>query len=1259
MSDQNTQAKLELEVEVRAAEKVKALKSDLDSIVLTLKDLAKLKVPDNLAAKLQPNAARDALNTMNAKAQAASKIAGIEAQASRQRRADASAEAASRRMFDAADVAALKAKMGFQARMGRQRYQEDAAAERQRRAYDAAALRDFRERFAFATRMGRQRQAEARESERAEAAATRTRIAGERQVRQERERTHREAIRYGRDAFGKGRQAVREIVRPPAAVAAAGAAGAVAGTRRVLRAEGDVDAAEMNARIYGGLSFDLARKLRDQWAAPLAEALGAGTDSLLNAYTEATKVGIPAAGAQAFAELATKTSEAWSVSFDVVTDTLGTVNSILTSKGAAYDGRKLKSVANTLQYLAAKQSTTPEKLISFLKRGAGGADVLGMSMESALAFGSASTSLGNQAGQSGSLLDYIAGRVVEMPKITKGHGDQAKQARQLVGALGFGSAQAMDAKRRSNPDAFLPDLMERFSKIKDPRKQDQAIRFFAGREWLGEFGRMVKGADTYREAVKLAKESKGLDAIGQVWELHRLKLAFVFKQFRTGWLNILGEFGKVLSPMARQAGDYFLEWTVKLRAGGLQARFRAALDGLIEGLGFRNFPALLRGIFGTPGDGMAGTVESWKAFARGFGEGIRNVAATIKRVFQVFTGGDMRPETIGRLAAEILGFSVALVIAAPVVSVLTGLATGILAFAAAARGAWAIIQAMKLTPAAPGPGGAPGAAAGGGFMGWFRNLLRLAPAVAMPLTIDPSKEDSDKLTKRLGDWAKGQRRDERSTWQDPPARVQRQSANEGWRGHIVPAAFSQMGDLAQSVGRLERAMSGDRARLQLASITGSTVSALSRATGLGGGALGQGAPRTGSDGWVGPRLRVPGGMFGAGNAGGGSATSNPANSAASAAMLDAIAGTESGKAGYDAVLGNGKYGTPSKPVSTMTLDEAFAFGRTVRARHGSSSALGRYQIVGNTMRAAQRALGLDGSTVFDAATQDRMARWIARSQGLGAWEGLKGNPRAMAAAQAAMAQGGAKDVPAGAAGVASSGSGGQFDGLRVKGGQATAGGGTAEGVTDLARAAQADLPGGVKHFGAFNDRYHQGTGSKHALGLAFDTTLLDPSKSAAAAEAMRAKLRAAGLSPEAFKVIDEYRNPSARSTGGHLHTQFNSREAAERYHRFVEAQGGATVAGTGFRSTAWKKAVTPSEAASAVAPKPTADELAKQVKPLTGKSFGSDKGGAGSSGAGTTIHAPVTINAANQSPAELAGTLQRHVAQARSWRAHDMEPELT
>ena len=68
---------------------------------------------------------------------------------------------------------------------------------------------------------------------------------------------------------------------------------------------------------------------------------------------------------------------------------------------------------------------------------------------------------------------------------------------------------------------------------------------------------MVKGVDTYREAVRISKEAKSFDAISQVWDLHRLKLSFVFKQFKSGWQNILGEFGKELSPLARQDGDFF------------------------------------------------------------------------------------------------------------------------------------------------------------------------------------------------------------------------------------------------------------------------------------------------------------------------------------------------------------------------------------------------------------------------------------------------------------------------------------------------------------------------------------------------------------------------------------------------------------------------------------------------------------------------------------------------------------------------------
>lgn len=179
--------------------------------------------------------------------------------------------------------------------------------------------------------------------------------------------------------------------------------------------------------------------------------------------------------------------------------------------------------------------------------------------------------------------------------------------------------------------------------------------------------------------------------------------------------------------------------------------------------------------------------------------------------------------------------------------------------------------------------------------------------------------------------------------------------------------------------------------------------------------------------------------------------------------------------------------------------------------------------------------------------------------------------------------------------------------LRVKGGprgQAFAGGETMPGTIAAARDAQRyGLPGGVSHFSAFNDRYHAGTSSKHAQGLAFDTTLKENTREAyaAAAEAMRARLRKAGLDDKDFTVLDEKNNPSRRATGPHLHTQFNSREAAAQYNQYSARQEAARVAAEAGKAageaagTSAKKAMGAAEPAS-VDHEPTAYERWKAAK---------------------------------------------------------------
>jgi TP901 family phage tail tape measure protein len=1216
----------------------------------------------------------------------------------------------------------LNQRFAFEGRMSRQRLAEErtlgveqARRDRARRVAEDASLRQFRDRMTFQNRMIRQQAAMERDAERARASAMREtirldnyrfglRARHERELARDRARYGRDLRSAGRDAWSRGRDVGRDLVRIPAAAGAAATAAGIGTGRRAMRAESAIDAAEVNARIYADLSGDAARKLRDQWAAPLAESLGTGTDKMLSSYTEALKLGIPKVGAEKFAELATKTSEAWGVEFGAVVDILGTTNSLLTSDGSPFDFDKLKGVANTMQYLAAKQSTTPEKLMSYLQRGAGGAKVLGMSQEAGLAFGSASTSLGNQAGQSGRLMDYMASRIIELPKLTRGHGEQARDARRLVQSLGYGSAEALDRKRRQDPDAFLPEFVERFKRIKDPKQRDQAIRFFAGREWLGEFGRMVTGFETYREAVKLSKEAKGLDAISQVWDLHKLKLSFIMKQISTGFNNILGEAGKAFTPLARDVGDYFLAWSGQFRKDeGLAKRVSAALQGMIEGFGFTDIKDMLNGILGKPGEGNAGSIESWKATAKAFTGGISDIIGGIKSTFSAFTGGD--PETMARWTGRILAFTTAMVLLGPVLGALGSLVSFVWAIGRAARALAGLTGLTGLAGRAGATsllGGMSLAAIGGGIAAGFLAYIAkqfnvLQPGgksvlgsiaeefIPAPLRrwLDGDKAKGDSTGTGPGSAGTGRGSSGTTGTWDAPATVQKQSAAEDWRGLVHPASFNTASDVATSVDRLNGSVRDMAAHFEKIGLTSGGVMGGGRGSGsgsLGGGSGGGGGGlgRTftpegmGVPSWYGKGR----GIGGLGGSGGGSATSNPANSVASAAMLDAIAGTESGKGGYDAVLGNGKYGMPSKPVSTMTLDEAFRFGRTVKARHGSSSALGRYQIVGNTMRAAQEAMGIPGTATFDQAMQDRMARWIARNQGLGAWEGLKGNPRAMAAARAALAQGGAKDNPGGGAvasidptmGVNVPGLGlgkGQYDGLRLKGDQARAGGGASLGVTDLARQAQENLPGGVKAFTAFNDRYHLGTRSKHAMGLAFDTTLNDAGLSRQAAEAMRAKLRAAGLQDSQFKVIDEYLNPSSRSTGGHIHTQFNDQAAAKQYHDFIGAQGSkalASVKALGEKAKAGeavklREGVTDVGSGIKGVPfgsRPSVDAAVNSVPAGIGRAgAGAGAGGGGGGGGSFTVHQ--TIHGAGESPEVLAAKAQR--AFEKSARNHAYAPE--
>jgi hypothetical protein len=127
---------------------------------------------------------------------------------------------------------------------------------------------------------------------------------------------------------------------------------------------------------------------------------------------------------------------------------------------------------------------------------------------------------------------------------------------------------------------------------------------------------------------------------------------------------------------------------------------------------------------------------------------------------------------------------------------------------------------------------------------------------------------------------------------------------------------------------------------------------------------------------------------------------------------------------YESIIkaeGTNKYGDPyntslgymksPKPLTEMTMDEALEWGDKVRAAQGlNSSAKGAFQIVNTTQREAMKALGFSGDDRFSAENQRRMALWIAKTQGLKAWEGFKFHPEMREKARIALERGASPDI---------------------------------------------------------------------------------------------------------------------------------------------------------------------------------------------------------------------------------------------------------
>ncbi|MFH1796263.1 MAG: phage tail length tape measure family protein [Pseudomonadota bacterium] len=115
-------------------------------------------------------------------------------------------------------------------------------------------------------------------------------------------------------------------------------------------------------------------------------------------------------------------------------------------------------------------------------------------------------------------------------------------------------------------------------------------------------------------------------------------------------------------------------------------------------------------------------------------------------------------------------------------------------------------------------------------------------------------------------------------------------------------------------------------------------------------------------------------------------------------LIGRAEGTDRGR-GYNETLGYGAFTEGDRNLTGMTLDQIDALQRQMLAHPANtfnSSALGRYQITGRTLRGLRGEMGLNGSELFDEKMQDEMALRLAQRRGpdvaglRNEWEGLRG-----------------------------------------------------------------------------------------------------------------------------------------------------------------------------------------------------------------------------------------------------------------------------
>lgn len=99
-------------------------------------------------------------------------------------------------------------------------------------------------------------------------------------------------------------------------------------------------------------------------------------------------------------------------------------------------------------------------------------------------------------------------------------------------------------------------------------------------------------------------------------------------------------------------------------------------------------------------------------------------------------------------------------------------------------------------------------------------------------------------------------------------------------------------------------------------------------------------------------------------------------------LLNLIGGAEGGRDGYNAIYGGIRASDrPSKPITQMTVAQVLAWQDRIDPYY-RSEAVGRYQVMEDTLRGLVNKGAVSKNAIFNAATQDKIAVLLLEGRGL-------------------------------------------------------------------------------------------------------------------------------------------------------------------------------------------------------------------------------------------------------------------------------------